>query len=134
MKAKIGKVSGTDRGGVMKNIIACSILVFLLLLIIKPSSEGIRGDLNNNGEIDLAEAKYAWQVARGAYANIPMSCVLVGKGPWKDGKIYQLCDVVQYKGADYACNRTHTSRKGSKEPSHPTYWTLLDVNKPVRYT
>jgi len=103
-------------------------------LSIGTSIGGIRGDLNNNGEIDLAEAKYAWQVARGAYAKIPMSCVLVGKGSWTDGKIYQLCDVVQYKGADYACIQSHTSKTGSKEPFQPTYWTLLDVKKPVRYT
>jgi hypothetical protein len=118
----------------MKTIIVFLILSYLILFGLGIPGAGIRGDIDHNGEIDLAEAKYAWQVARGGYPGLPVSCILIGKGTWAEGKTYRICDVVDYKGAKYACVKAHRSEKGSSEPVHKTNWTLLDLNKPMPYS
>jgi len=91
---------------------------------------GIVGDINNDGKIDLAEAIYALQVTSGIYPELPDSCILVGRGLWADGEGYNLCDVVEYSGSNYASILSHTSATGTNEPPDPTYWTLLTTTGP----
>ena len=114
----------------MKKVILFSVFLFLPLLIAGTLSAGIVGDINGDGKISLVEAIYALQVTSGIYPELPDSCILVGRGSWADSEDYNLCDVVEYSGSNYASILSHTSATVTNEPPNPTYWTLLTTTGP----
>jgi len=119
-----------QKGGILKKTIGVTVLVVFLFLSVGTAGAGILGDINNDGKVDLAEAMYALQVASGIYPELPDSCILVGRDSWTNGEGYNLCDVVEYSGSNYASILSHTSATGTNEPPDPTYWTLISTSGP----
>ncbi len=103
------------------------ISIILAILFIETGITGTKGDINDDGHIDLIESVYALQVASGVYPTIPYSCLLTGQGNWEDEKLYNLCDVIDFVGSTYVCTSQHVSAIGSIEPTDSNYWTLLSV-------
>lgn len=90
------------------------------------SSAAIVGDINQDGQIDTTEAVYALQVSSGLYPTIPDSCQLTGLGTWEYDIEYNMCDVVEYNGATYASQNTHSSEKANRPPNED-FWTPLSI-------
>ena len=86
----------------MKKSLILSVSIFLWVGSVGTLSAGIVGDINNDGKIDLTEAIYALQVGSNVYPNLPLSCILAGRGPWVAGTNYLSCDVVEH----HTCPRT----------------------------
>lgn len=104
-------------------------IVAVLTLILFPvsSNSAIVGDINYDGHVDLTEAVYALQVTAGLYPGVSASCILNGKGEWKNKIPYVECDVVSYNGESYACKNTHTSNSSGTFGDDATNWELLTI-------
>jgi hypothetical protein len=99
-------------------------IVFAIGLLLSPhAGAGILGDIDNDGDIGLAEAVNALQIASRVRTSSDASYIIVWKGPWTAGQNYQPYDVVQSGGSSYLCKEAHLSDGPSQPPS--ARWDLM---------
>ena len=93
----------------MRKIKLFSVILFISGMCIHTLSAGIIGDISGDGQVDLTEAIYALQIESGVNPNIPINCIITGRGDWEVGKYYNKCDVVNHDGSYYICTQSHTA-------------------------
>lgn len=108
----------------MKKIILCAACVVFFLLGGGDSNGGTLGDVDYDGDVDLAEAIYALRVSSGIQSTMPASYVMVWRGTWATGQEYNVYDAVQYDGSSYICIQHHTSQESNCPPDE-VIWNIL---------